>query len=56
MTGKQLKEFAAKVSDETVIEHCRDSYGTSWSALEATRLRAVYQCPEPSKEETHEHL
>lgn len=40
MTGKQLKQWAAKIPDEAVIEMKR----YDWEAIEHDKIRAIYIC------------
>lgn len=39
MTGKQFKEFAARVPDDAIVE-LPEKYGSGWEALDAKKIRA----------------
>lgn len=49
MTGKQLKEFAAKVGDESVIE-VREKYFGAWSSTFTIHATIAVEAHEEKKE------
>lgn len=54
MTGKQLKDFAAKLHDEAVIQiHDARAYRDEWVELEPANLRGVHTI---SPVESHEQV
>jgi hypothetical protein len=55
MTGKEIKEFAAKVCDDAEVQihsNCASSYRMDWTELQAKHLRAVLVATGEDKEET----
>jgi len=39
MTGKQLKDFAARIPDDAIVQ-VPEKYGSDWESLDSKKIRA----------------